>query len=134
MLFFFIEPDLCRSMGRRRLRLMRRRRGTRRRRTNQLNRIVSLAQINIQMVAIDIQVFIFYLFFYFPLKYDPLEQTPRKAEGYACQNVLCRLSKCDSIFKATYSHKHLIDMISMHVFGLILYIYSPITFESLANV
>ena len=41
--------------------------------------------------------------FYFPLKCDPLEKTPRKAEGYAYQDTVCRLLEWDSIFKATYS-------------------------------
>ena len=54
------------------------------------------------MEAMDIQVH-FLCVFYFPLKCDPLEETPRKAEDYAYHDEVRRLSKWDSIFKATYS-------------------------------
>ena len=67
-----------------------------------LTKIVSMAQLNIQMVAMDILVY-FLCLFYFPLKCDPLEKTSRKAEGYAYKDVVRRLLKWDSIFKATYS-------------------------------
>ena len=39
----------------------------------------SMAPINVQMVAIDIKVFIFLCVSYFPLKCDPLEEAPYKA-------------------------------------------------------
>ena len=45
----------------------------------------------------------YFCVFYFLLKCDPLKETPRKSEDYACQDVVRRLSKWDSIFKATYS-------------------------------
>ena len=45
----------------------------------------------------------FFSLFYLPLKIDPFEETPRKAEGYACQDVVPKLSKFYSIFKETYS-------------------------------
>ena len=41
-----------------------------------------MALINIQIVAMDIQVY-FRGVFYFLLKCDPRKETPRKAEGYA---------------------------------------------------
>ena len=84
--------DLRRSMGRRRW--------IRRKPRNHLTRIVSMAPINIQMVAMDIQVH-FLCVFYFPLKCDPLEETPKKAADYAYHVKVRRLSKWDSIFKAT---------------------------------
>ena len=37
----------------------------------------------------------------FSLKFDPHKETLRKAEDYGCQDVVRRLSKFDSIFKAT---------------------------------
>ena len=46
---------------------------------------------------------VFLCLFYFPLKCDPLEIFFRKAEGYAYQDLVRRLLKWDSIFKATYS-------------------------------
>ena len=54
------------------------------------------------MVAMDIQLH-FLCVFYFPLKYDPVEETPKKAAGNAYHYKVRRLSKWDSIFKATYS-------------------------------
>ena len=41
--------------------------------------------------------------FYFPKKHDPLENTPRKAEGFAYQDIVRRLLKWASIFKENYS-------------------------------
>ena len=66
------------------------------------DRNFSMAPINIQMVAMDIQVHLLCVFC-FPLKCDTLEETPRKAACYAYYIKVRRLSKWDSIFKATYS-------------------------------
>ena len=56
--------------------------------------------INMQMVAMDYQVY----FYVVPpsLKYDQLKESPRKAECYAFQDKVGRLSKLNSNFKVTY--------------------------------
>ena len=97
--------DLCRSTGRRRW--------IRRWPRNRLTRIIYMAPINIQMVAMDIQVH-FLRVFYFPLKCDQLEETTRKAAYYAYHNQVRRLSKWDSFFKATYSLPQTIDWHDQH--------------------
>ena len=84
--------DFCRSMGRRSW--------MRRRPRNRLNKIVSMAPITMQMIAMDNQV---YFYVSPPLKYDQLKESPRKAECYAFQDKVWRLSKLNSNFKATYS-------------------------------
>ena len=68
---------------------------------------------NIQMVAMEIPVVI-YCGFFVLLKCDPFEETPRKAEGYACQDKVRRLSKWDSIFKANYSLQQTFDGHDQH--------------------
>ena len=56
----------------------------------------------------------FFCLFYFPLKCDPLEKTPRKTEGYAYQDVMRRLLKWDLIFQATYSLPEIFDWHDQH--------------------
>ena len=57
---------------------------------------------------------VFFVFVLFPAEMWPTWKTPRKAEGYAYQDVVRGLLKWDSIFKAYLFHRLLIDTISMH--------------------